>query len=137
MVIKQCRRCLYTNDHPLGLTIDEEGICSGCRIHEEKDRLDWNERWNILKKITSNYVSKSGNNYDCIVPITGSQDSYFIVHLVKNKLKLNPLLVTYNKYFNTQLGINNLSNLKIKFKERLMKLIKIKPNIPSSEKENI
>ena len=115
MFIKQCKRCLYKNDHPLGLTIDEEGICSGCRIHEEKDRLNWDERWNSLKKISSNYKCKSGKNYDCIVPITGSQDSYFIVHLVKNKLKLNPLLVTYNKYFNTPLGINNLSNLKIKF----------------------
>ena len=99
----------------MGLIIDEEGVCSGCRIHEEKDKLNWDERWNILKKISSNYKSSSGNNYDCIIPITGSQDSYFIVHLVKNKLKLNPLLVSYNKYFNTPLGINNLSNLKIKF----------------------
>ena len=39
---------------------------------------------------------------------------YYVVHLVKNKLKLNPLLVSYNKYFNTPLGIRNLSNLRIK-----------------------
>ena len=54
MITKQCKRCLYTNDHPLGLIIDEEEICSGCRIHEEKDKLNWDERWNILKKISSN-----------------------------------------------------------------------------------
>ena len=115
MVIKQCKRCLYKSDHPLGITFDEEGICSGCRIHEEKDILDWKSRWNKLEKIVKPYKSNNSKNYDCIIPITGSQDSYYIVHLVKNKLKLNPLLVTYNKYFNTPLGINNLSNLRIKF----------------------
>ena len=31
-----CKRCLYNSKHPLGLIIDGEGICSGCRIHEEK-----------------------------------------------------------------------------------------------------
>ena len=113
--IKFCKRCLYSNQHPLGLTIDEKGICSGCRIHEEKDNLDWDYRWELLKKIIKPYRSKSRENYDCIVPVTAANDSYYIVHLVKNKLKLNPLLVTYNKYFNTPLGIKNLANLRIKF----------------------
>ncbi len=37
------------------------------------------------------------------------------MHVVKEQLGLNPLLVTYNKYFNTPLGIRNLANLRIKF----------------------
>ena len=49
------------------------------------------------------------------MPISGAEDSYYIVHLVKNVLKLNPLLVCYNKYFNSETGIKNLSNLRIKF----------------------
>lgn len=110
-----CKRCLYTSSHPLGLTIDDEGICSGCRVHEEKDTLDWNERWNKLEKLVTDYRSKTTEVYDCIVPVSGGQDSYFILHLVKNKLKLNPLVVTYNKYWNTPLGIRNLANLRIKF----------------------
>lgn len=113
--IKACRRCLYTTDHPLGLVIDEEGICSGCRIHEEKDKLNWQERWQKLEHLVQPYRSKDGRNYDCIVPVTGANDSYFIMHLVKDRLKLNPLVVTYNKYFNTPLGIRNLSNLRIRF----------------------
>ena len=110
-----CKRCLYTNKHPLGITIDKEGICSGCRIHEEKDYLDWDSRLDLLKSIVKPYKSINSSNYDCIVPVTGGNDSYFIVHVVKNILKLNPLLVTHNKYFNTPLGIRNLSNLRIKF----------------------
>jgi N-acetyl sugar amidotransferase len=111
----QCVRCLYTVFHPLGLVLDNEGICSGCRIHEEKDVLDWDARWKKLKDLVAPYKVKSGLTYDCIVPVTGGNDSYFIVHTVKNLLQLNPLLVTYNKYFNSPLGIRNLANLRIKF----------------------
>lgn len=113
--IQSCTRCLYTVAHPLGLTIDDEGICSGCRVHEEKDRLDWNARWRRLEELVEPYRCRSGRNYDCIVPVSGGNDSHFIVHLVKERLGLRPLLVSYNKYFNTPLGIRNLSNLRIRF----------------------
>jgi len=109
-----CARCLYTTDHPLGLTIDEEGICSGCRVHEEKDHLDWAERWRALERLVAPYRSRNAETYDCIVPVSGAHDSHWIVHLVKHRLGLNPLLVSYNKYFNTNLGIRNLANLRIK-----------------------
>ncbi len=110
-----CRRCLYRTSHPLGLILDAAGICSGCRVHEEKDRLDWSARWEKLEQLVAPYRAKSGETYDCIVPVTGANDSHFIVHLVKERLGLNPLLVSYNKYFNTPLGIRNLANLRIRF----------------------
>lgn len=114
-MILQCTRCLYPSNHPLGIIINEDGICSGCKIHEEKNCLDWKFRFNKLQKLVKPYRINSGLTYDCIVPVTGANDSYFIVDIVKNKLGLNPLLVTYNKYFNTPLGIRNLANLRIKF----------------------
>lgn len=113
--IQSCRRCLYTTGHALGLTIDDEGICSGCRIHEEKDRLDFGDRWDKLVELVKPYRTTGGTAYDCIVPVTGANDSHWILHIVKERLGLNPLLVTYNKYFNTPLGIRNLANLRIKF----------------------
>ncbi|WP_419813312.1 N-acetyl sugar amidotransferase [Bacterioplanoides sp.] len=113
--MQSCKRCLYQADHALGLVIDDQGICSGCRIHEEKDALDWQHRWSLLEQLVQPYRSSDTRHYDCIVPVTGAQDSYYILHLVKNRLKMNPLLVTYNKYWNTPLGIRNLANLRIKF----------------------
>jgi N-acetyl sugar amidotransferase len=111
----RCQRCLYPSNHPLGLIIDAEGICSGCRIHEEKNSLDWQQRWTRLEKMVAEYKSRDKAHYDCIVPVSGGQDSYYIVHLVKEKLGLNPLLVSYNKYWNTPVGIKNLANLRIRF----------------------
>lgn len=113
--VETCKRCLYDTNHPLGLVIDDSGICSGCLIHEEKNNLDWRHRWEILKILVADYRCKDKRNYDCIIPVSGGMDSYFIVHIVKEKLGLNPLLVNYNKYWNTPLGIRNLANLRIKF----------------------
>ena len=107
-----CKRCLYNTNHPLGLVLDEEGICSGCRVHEEKDQLDWEDRWYHLEQLVKPYRARDPRNYDCIVPVTGAGDSFFIVYLVKERLKLNPLLVTYNRYYNTPLGIRNLAQLR-------------------------
>lgn len=113
--IKYCKKCLYSTEHPLGLVIDETGLCSGCLIHDEKYTLNWDERYNKLKELVKPHKSKSRKNYDCIVPVSGDLESYFILDIVKNKLGLNPLLVTYNKYWNTEIGIINLANLRIKF----------------------
>ena len=108
-----CKKCLYSDSHPLGLIIDEDGICSGCKIHNEKNTIDWKLKWHRLEKITSQYKSKK--TYDCIVPVTGDAESFYILHVVKNKLKLNPLLVYYNTYFNSSVGVKNLANLRAKF----------------------
>lgn len=113
--MKYCTRCLYPANHPLYITFDERGLCSGCRVHEEKDELDWEVRFNMLRRITDGYKNTSGGNYDCIVPVSGARDSYFIVDTVINRLGLRPLLVTYNKHYNTQLGIRNLAYLRTQF----------------------
>ena len=65
--------------------------------------------------INENLSGVKGKNFDCIVPVTGGGDSFFIVHVVKNILGLNPLLVNYNSHFNTKVGIRNLANLQTVF----------------------
>ncbi len=107
-----CKRCLYPANHPYGMVFDQAGICSGCRVHEEKDSLDWNARLELLRRIAgANSRRSQGRGFDCIVPVTGGGDSYFIVHTVKNVLGMNPLLVHYNHEYNTDVGIRNLANL--------------------------
>jgi N-acetyl sugar amidotransferase len=84
-------------------------------VHEEKDSLDWNARFENLRKTTDSYKLRSNNNYDCIVPVTGGQDTFFIVHTVIHELGLNPLLVNFNRNFNSAIGIKNLAILRTSF----------------------
>lgn len=107
-----CKRCLYPANHPYGIVFDAEGVCSGCRVHEEKDALDWPARFERLKNIVhANAKRVRSRGFDCIVPVSGGGDSYYIVHVVKNLLEMNPLLVHYNPHYNTHVGIRNLANL--------------------------
>lgn len=106
-----CKRCLYPANHPLYITFDDKGVCSGCRVHEEKDVLPWKDRFEKLRRLVDAYRNNKNNSYDCIVPVRGGADSYFITHIVTKELKLNPLLVTYNHEYNTKVGIRNLANL--------------------------
>jgi len=113
--MRYCKRCVYPENHPLQITFDEKGVCSGCRVHEEKDELNWKIRRKKLEDILEKYRSKSKAYYDCIIPVSGARDSYFIVHTIKNVYGLNPLLVTYNKQYNTEIGIRNLAYLRTIF----------------------
>ena len=126
--MKYCTRCLYPENHPLNIIFNEKGVCSGCLIHEEKDIIDWNEREIKLKTILNNYKNTSGKNYDCIIPVSGSRDSFFIVHMIKNVYGMNPLLVNYNKHYNTPTGIRNLSLLRTIFNSDIMTMT-ISPEI--------
>jgi N-acetyl sugar amidotransferase len=111
-LIQTCRRCLYPATHPFGITFDAEGICSGCRVHEEKDRLDWKERAERLNAIFDGYRGRSRRRHDCIVPVTGGRDSFYIVHLVRKVYGLNPLLVAYNRQYNSRAGLYNIIRLR-------------------------
>jgi len=126
--MRVCVRCLYSSNHPFGIVFDGDGVCSGCRVHEEKDELDWQERESNLSQILTSFKRSIETNYDCIIPISGGKDSYFIVDMIKNKYKMNPLLVSYNTHYNTLVGIRNLQNLKTKLGCDLIQL-NINPNI--------
>lgn len=102
---------MYPENHALNIIFDSEGVCSGCRTHEEKYQIDWNEKEQELDALLSQYKGRQGSSYDCVIPVTGTGDDFFVVDLVKNKYGLNPLLVTYNTHFSTKVGVRNLARL--------------------------
>ncbi len=92
----------------VNLTMSEDFICSGCLVHDEKMKIDWEKREEIFKKILFKYKSK--NNYDCIIPVSGGKDSLFQANYIKN-LGLKPLLVTYYTHNYSKTGDENLKNI--------------------------
>ncbi|MDP8568081.1 N-acetyl sugar amidotransferase [Methylophilus aquaticus] len=114
--MKYCARCLYPENARPTIIFDDEGVCSGCRYHESRMKLeiDWEERLQMFEQIleeAKNLARKRGNSHDCIVPISGGKDSHYQVWLLKKKYGMNPLLVTFNHAFNTPAGNRNLYNL--------------------------
>ena len=108
--MKYCSRCTYPIV-AVNLTMSDEGVCSGCIVHEEKMKLDWGGREKEFQELLLSYKNKDGKNYDCIIPVSGGKDSHFQVWYVKEKMGLNPLLVTYYTHNYTKTGEENLKNI--------------------------
>lgn len=108
---RECVHCLYSERHPFGLQFDKSGLCSGCTTHKEKAALDWSERFHLLSKLVKKRKQRS-KFYDCIVPVRGTPEYFYIMDVVKNRLGLNPLGVSYNSQFTSSVGIKNLARIK-------------------------
>ncbi|MEH1882884.1 N-acetyl sugar amidotransferase [Nostoc sp.] len=94
MSVQYCTKCVYPSSSAVPLMFDEEGVCSGCRVHEQNNSINWDQRWEWLKELTDEY--RSDSNYDIVIPVSGGKDSYFQTHIAVKELGLKPLLVTYH-----------------------------------------
>lgn len=94
MSIQYCTSCVYPSSSATPLAFDKNGVCSGCRTHEQKISIDWVKRWQWLKELTDEY--RSNDNYDIVIPVSGGKDSYFQTHIAVKELGLKALLVTYH-----------------------------------------
>lgn len=112
--MQYCSKCTYPIV-AVNLRIGKNGLCSGCFVHEAKYLMDWNARELELKNILDGYKSIDRSNYDCIIAVGGGKDSHFQTWYVKEKLGLNPLLVTYYTHNYSQVAEDNLRNMSRRF----------------------
>ena len=110
-MIKYCRHCVYPETKP-DLSLDKNQICDACRFIDVKDTTDWELRKKQLIEILEKFKNKDGSNYDCIIPVSGGKDSTFQAYIIKKEFGLNPLCVSYHLPEFTDLGRQNLENLK-------------------------
>ena len=94
------------------LEFDTEGVCSGCKVANTKDNVDWDERKELFIELIQETKATNNSLYDCIIPVSGGKDSYYQTHIIKNILNLNPLLVTYNANNYSETGWTNLQQMK-------------------------
>ncbi len=57
-----------------------------------------------------NAKSRAGNNYDCIIPISGGKDSSFQLHVLTKVYGVKPLAVTFSHNWWSESGWYNLQN---------------------------
>ena len=119
-----CKRCVISNQRPSSVVefkslkddikpiiqFDNNGICSACKFHEEKEKnIDWNKREKKLIDLLSRYKS-SNASYDVVIPGSGGKDSAFTAHILKYKYGMNPLTVTWAPHIYTKIGWQNFDN---------------------------
>jgi|SaaInlStandDraft_3_1057020.scaffolds.fasta_scaffold04677_4 N-acetyl sugar amidotransferase len=107
--LRYCIRCCMPETQE-GIKFDEMGICQACQSSEQKIHINWVEREKGLRKILDKAKAGAGNNYDCIIPISGGKDSVYQLHVLVNVYGLKPLAVTFSHNWYSETGEYNLQN---------------------------
>lgn len=129
--MKYCKKCVMPDTRP-GIKFNEEGICSGCQSYERRKEIDWEKRLEELEQICDRYRGMNGEGYDCAIAVSGGKDSHYQVHLMKNEMKMNPILFSVEDNFPmTKAGEHNIKNISEEFG---CNIISIKPDIRTQKK---
>ncbi|MBH61792.1 MAG: flagellin modification protein, PseA [Alphaproteobacteria bacterium] len=108
--IRYCTNCLYPETKP-DLHFDEQGVCSACRGFDARADIDWERRRQEFVAILERYRARDGDNYDCIVPVSGGKDSTVqVLRILENGF--NPLCVTSTTDSLSEIGRRNIENIK-------------------------
>lgn len=111
---KQCTRCVLDTTTST-ITFDANGVCNYCHGYDETAEATVlrprEVRYAELDRIVSK-IKKAGegNEYDCIVGISGGLDSSYMAVLVK-ELGLRPLLVHFDNGWDSELAVKNIEQL--------------------------
>ena len=111
--MKYYKKCVMPDTRP-GVYFDKEGICQACRNVERKKEINWNERLEELKKLCEKY-RRTDNYYDSIIAVSGGKDSHFQIYVMKELMKMNPLLVNVDNFSWTKTGRRNFYNMSESF----------------------
>lgn len=112
--MKYCKNCVMPSTRP-GLKFDEDGVCQACKNFDKRQQIDWDKRFEELRKLADKYRRDDGY-YDCLIPVSGGKDSHFLVHTMTEELDMNPLLVSVaDPFTKTEAGKHNLENLEDTF----------------------
>ena len=112
--MKRCKKCLMADTKP-GLVLDDAGVCQACRHYELRKTVNYKKRFKELSKLAARHKGKerTPGKHDCIIAVSGGKDSHFQVHIMKEVLGMNPLLVSVNDPFTkTEAGKHNAYNLR-------------------------
>jgi hypothetical protein len=112
-----CKKCILP-DGFLGVHLNSDGICEFCSNPSHKN-LNWArtsisperreealQDWNrVVEKMQKNHGRQP---YDCVLGYSGGKDSTALLDHLVNDLDLNPLAVTSDTGFMTDIAKNNM-----------------------------
>lgn len=128
--MRYCTKCVMPDTRP-GISFDSEGVCSACRAFEKRKKIDWDGRFKELEALCDQYRGINGASYDCAIAVSGGKDSHYQVHLMKDIMKMNPILFSVEDNFPmTEAGMHNIKNISEEFG---CNIISLKPDIKAQK----
>ncbi len=114
-----CKNCILPNGF-LGIKLNPDRLCNFCsdtayenpnmkrvQINEQKRKLcldDWNEAVKVMQE------NRGTLQHDCVIGYSGGKDSTALVDTFVHEYKLNPLLITVDTGFMTDVAKKNIKD---------------------------
>jgi hypothetical protein len=113
--MKECPRCLFTED----VAVIGKDQCNYCDLHDQQTKDAKHDHWDhLLFKIKQ---KGEGKQYDCVIGISGGEDSSVLLYLTVKVWGLRPLVIHFNNRTNRAVADNNIrvlvDNLNVNFIE--------------------
>lgn len=102
--LRRCTTCLLPETFPF-IHYHEDGECNYCKNYKKKNQPKPIEE---LHKLVEPYRKPNGQA-DILIPFSGGRDSTYVLHVVKEKLGLNPVAFTYDWGMVTDLARRNIA----------------------------
>lgn len=112
--LRVCTRCVM-DESDKNIHFDENGICNYCNNAEKLLNTRWfpNELGESKLKTLITQIKKSGegDNYDCVIGLSGGVDSSYLLHLATKVWGLRVLAVHVNAGWNSETAESNIEKL--------------------------
>lgn len=104
--LKRCTKCILPQTFPF-INFDKQGVCNYCNNYQIKNKT---KHIDELAELVEPY-RKSNGQPDVLIPFSGGRDSTYTLHLIKTKLRLNPIAFTYDWGMVTDLARRNIARV--------------------------
>ena len=97
------------------ISFDEKGVCDHCNTYYQYTRPNWHTDEKGQKElatiITDIKKSGEGQDFNCIIGMSGGIDSSYLSYVAKERLGLRPLVFHVDAGWNSQIAVNNIEKL--------------------------
>lgn len=104
--VLECSICLFTSDIA---KIHDDGVCEYCKLQDTLRANANPDHWpGVLAKIKK---AGNGKQYDCLIGISGGEDSSILLYLAVKEWGLRPLVIHFDNRFNRKEANDNIALL--------------------------
>jgi len=124
--LRRCKSCVLPSSYD-AVSFGVDGVCSLCREHvatTSEERRNRDSRRARLADLVAE-ARAAGDQYDCIVPISGGRDSAYVAYLLRQKLGLRVLGVNFDNGYRSPQALANLDYITRKLG---MDLVTLRPD---------
>jgi N-acetyl sugar amidotransferase len=109
-----CSHCIMDTTDP-NIEFDARGWCEYCSNFDKTIQPNWyngSDGEDALRRLAERIrIDSKGNDFDCIIGLSGGLDSSYVAYVAKEKMGLRPLLFHVDAGWNTDQAVGNIEKL--------------------------